>query len=400
MLRRLWLLFAQATTVGLAALFIVATLRPEWLRGAPPVVSTPVSGNVSIQQVAIADPANRAAGTTSYADAARRAMGAVVSVYTTKEVRRDQSDDSFTERPFGARRRPNERSFNLGSGVIATADGYVLTNNHVVEAAEQIAVKLPDGREVDAQLVGADPESDLAVLKVSLANLPAITFGRSEALRVGDVVLAIGNPFDVGQTVTMGIVSALGRNDLRINPYENFIQTDAAINQGNSGGALIDASGTLVGINSAIFSRTGDSVGIGFAIPTSIVTQVMDQLIKTGKVTRGYFGVEPDDVPPPDHREGMSKLRRRLPWAIWTFILIAFSMGWLGWDWLRADTYDQTVIAQSLAMAIIFLSFVVVTGMSGQVSLMQASFERSMAHIAAAFGADRLCRQQEIHVRR
>jgi len=298
MVRRLWLLFAQATTVGLAALFIVATLRPEWLRGASPVVSTPVSGNVSIQQIVVPDPANRAAGTTSYADAARRAMGAVVSVYTTKEVRRDQGEGALTERPFGARRRPNERSLNLGSGVIATADGYVLTNNHVVEAAEQIAVKLPDGREVDAQLVGADPDSDLAVLKVTLANLPAITFGRSEALRVGDVVLAIGNPFDVGQTVTMGIVSALGRNDLNISTYQNFIQTDAAINQGNSGGALIDSAGTLVGINSAILSRTGESVGIGFAIPTSIVTEVMDQLIRTGKVTRGFFGVEPDDVTP------------------------------------------------------------------------------------------------------
>lgn len=297
MLRRLWLLFAQATTIGLAALFIVATLRPEWLRGAPQVVSTPVAGSVSIQQVALSEPANRNASITSYAEAARRAMGAVVSVYTTKEMRRGQGDDAFSERLFG-RRHPNERSFNLGSGVIATADGYVLTNNHVVEAAEQIAVKLPDGRETDAQLVGADPESDLAVLKVSLEGLPAITFGRSESLRVGDVVLAIGNPFDVGQTVTMGIVSALGRNDLRINPYENFIQTDAAINQGNSGGALIDAGGTLVGINSAIFSRTGDSVGIGFAIPTSIVTQVMDQLIKNGRVTRGYFGVEPDDVTP------------------------------------------------------------------------------------------------------
>jgi serine protease DegQ len=300
MLRRLWLLFAQATTVGLAALFVVATLKPEWLRSGPPVVSTPVAGNVSIQQVALPEGNNRApAGPASYADAARRAMGAVVSVYTTKEMRRERGggEDPFGDRLFG-RRNPGERSFNLGSGVIATSDGYVLTNNHVVEAAEQIAVKLPDGRELDAQLVGADPESDLAVLKVGLTNLPAITFGRSEALRVGDVVLAIGNPFDVGQTVTMGIVSALGRNELRINPYENFIQTDAAINQGNSGGALIDASGTLVGINSAIFSRTGDSVGIGFAIPTSIVTQVMDQLIKNGKVTRGYFGVEPDDVTP------------------------------------------------------------------------------------------------------
>jgi serine protease DegQ len=298
MLRRLWLLFAQATTVGLAALFIVATLRPGWLRGAPAVVSAPASGGVAIQQVALPEPANRGGSPTSYADAARRAMGAVVSVYTTKEMRHGQSDDSFADRFFGLRGHPNERSFNLGSGVIATGDGYVLTNNHVIEAAEQIAVKLPDGREIEAQLVGADPESDLAVLKVALSNLPAITFGRSESLRVGDVVLAIGNPFDVGQTVTMGIVSALGRNDLRINPYENFIQTDAAINQGNSGGALIDAGGTLVGINSAIFSRTGDSVGIGFAIPTSLVTQVMSQLIKNGKVTRGYFGVEPDDVTP------------------------------------------------------------------------------------------------------
>jgi serine protease DegQ len=297
MLRRLWLLFAQATTVGLAALFVVATLKPEWLHGASPVVSTPVAG-VSIQQVALPDTAGRpVAAPSSYADAAKRAMGAVVSVYTTKEVRRDRSEDPFTDRLFG-RRNPSERSFNLGSGVIATSDGYVLTNNHVIEAAEQIAVKLPDGREVDAQLVGADPESDLAVLKVALTNLPAITFGRSESLRVGDVVLAIGNPFDLGQTVTMGIVSALGRSELRANTYENFIQTDAAINQGNSGGALIDAAGSLVGINSAIFSRTGDSVGIGFAIPTSLVTQVMDQLIKTGKVTRGYFGVEPDDVTP------------------------------------------------------------------------------------------------------
>ncbi|HXF46933.1 MAG TPA: trypsin-like peptidase domain-containing protein [Burkholderiaceae bacterium] len=296
MLRRLWLLFAQATTIGLAALFIVATLKPEWLRKAPPVVSTPLTENVAIQRAATPEAGERVAAVQSYAEAARRAMPAVVSVYTTKELRRGPSDDPLFERFFG--NRGGERSFNLGSGVIATADGYILTNNHVVEAADQIAVKLADGREVEAQAVGADPETDLAVLKVPLTDLPAITFGRAENLKVGDVVLAIGNPFDVGQTVTMGIVSALGRNDLGINRYENFIQTDAAINQGNSGGALVDTNGLLVGINSAIYSRTGGSVGIGFAIPASIVTQVMEQLIRTGKVTRGYFGIEPGDVTP------------------------------------------------------------------------------------------------------
>jgi Do/DeqQ family serine protease len=187
---------------------------------------------------------------------------------------------------------------SLGSGVIATADGYVLTNNHVVQAADQIAVALADGRQFDARLIGSDPESDLAVLKIEAKDLPVITFGRSDALKVGDVVLAIGNPFDVGQTVTMGIVSALGRTNLGINTFENFIQTDAAINQGNSGGALVDSAGNLVGINTAIFSRTGGSIGIGFAIPSMLVTQVMDQLVASGKVVRGYFGVEPDDITP------------------------------------------------------------------------------------------------------
>jgi serine protease DegQ len=174
----------------------------------------------------------------------------------------------------------------------------VLTNNHVVQAADEIAVALSDGRQVEARLVGADPESDLAVLKIDAKELPVITFGRSDSLKVGDVVLAIGNPFDVGQTVTMGIVSALGRTNLGINTFENFIQTDAAINQGNSGGALVDSNGHLVGINTAIFSRTGGSIGIGFAIPSTLVVQVMDQLIKTGKVVRGYFGVEPEDLTP------------------------------------------------------------------------------------------------------
>ncbi len=299
MLRRLWLLFAQATTVGLALLFIVSTLRPEWLQRSPAVLPTP-TGNVAIQQVAPGGPAARSEPAGSYAEAARRAMPSVVSIYTTKEVRRTpQFDDPLFERFFGERLRGGpERIASLGSGVIANADGYVLTNHHVVQAADEIAVALPDGRKLPAQLIGADPETDLALLRIEAPGLPAITFGRSESLSVGDIVLAIGNPFDVGQTVTMGIVSALGRNNLGINRYENFIQTDAAINQGNSGGALIDTRGHLVGINTAIFSRTGGSIGIGFAIPTTLITDVLDQLIKSGKVVRGYFGIEPEDITP------------------------------------------------------------------------------------------------------
>jgi serine protease DegQ len=263
------------------------------------VLSTPVSNEVSIRQVAPQEGTPRAPA-ASYADAAQRAMPAVVSVYTTKEIRRGPySDDPFFERFFGDRfRQQAERVTSLGSGVIATADGYVLTNNHVVQAADEILVALGDGRRVEAKLVGADPETDLAVLRIDAPNLPVITFGRSEDLRVGDVVLAIGNPFNVGQTVTMGIVSALGRTGLDLSRYESYIQTDAAINQGNSGGALVDTHGNLVGINTAIFSRSGGSIGIGFAIPTTIITQVMEQLIKTGKVVRGYFGIEPEDITP------------------------------------------------------------------------------------------------------
>jgi len=298
MLRRLWLIFAQATTVGLALLFIVSTLRPEWLSRSTPPRPTATTTGLAIKQVAVEGP--RAAALTSYADAVRLATPAVVNVYTTKEVdRRGAPEDPLYRYFFGDPRGGADKVASLGSGVVATADGYVLTNNHVVQAADEIAVALADGRQFEATLVGADPESDVAVLKIDARELPAITFGRSESLHVGDVVLAIGNPFDVGQTVTMGIVSALGRTNLGINTFENFIQTDAAINQGNSGGALVDASGNLVGINTAIFSRTGGgSIGIGFAIPAALVTQVMEQLIKTGKVVRGYFGVEPEDITP------------------------------------------------------------------------------------------------------
>jgi serine protease DegQ len=299
MLRRLWLTFAQATTVGLALLFIVTTLRPEWLArstgGATPAAG---SAGIAIKQVTTPD-TPRVNALTSYAEAVRQAAPAVVNVYTTKEVqRRGAPDDPLYRYFFGNARGGPERVASLGSGVIANANGYVLTNNHVVQAADEIAVALSDGRQVEAKLVGADPESDLAVLKIEAKDLPVITFGRSDSLNVGDVVLAIGNPFDVGQTVTMGIVSALGRSDLGINTFENFIQTDAAINQGNSGGALVDSNGHLVGINTAIFSQSGGSVGIGFAIPSALVVQVMDQLVRSGKVVRGFFGVEPEDLTP------------------------------------------------------------------------------------------------------
>ena len=286
MLRRLWLLFAQAVTVGLACLFIVVTLKPKWLKSAP------------VGSTVTAETAPRAP-LGSFSPAVQRALPAVVSIYTTKEIRRPRSEDPLLERFFGDRLRARpDRQLGLGSGVIATADGYVLTNNHVVQAADEILVALADGRRVEAKVVGTDPETDLAVLRIDAPNLPAVTFGRSENLAIGDIVLAIGNPFDVGQTVTMGIVSALGRKGLDLNLYESFIQTDAAINQGNSGGALVDANGNLVGINAAIYSGTGMSIGIGFAIPTTIITQVMDQLIKTGKVVRGYFGIEVGDITP------------------------------------------------------------------------------------------------------
>ena len=306
MLRRIWMIFAQATTVGLALLFVVATLKPQWLAREPAapqasaVPAAPTAGVASaILQVAANEPVNRANAIGSYADAVARAMPAVVNVYTAKQIARGSAEDPIARQFFGESTNPEPQSVaRLGSGVIVTSDGYVLTNNHVVQAADEIAVALGDGRRVNARLVGADPETDLAVLKIDLPDLPVMTFGRSETLKVGDVVLAIGNPFDVGQTVTMGIVSALGRSNLGINTFENFIQTDAAINEGNSGGALVDSNGHLVGINTAIFSRTGGSIGIGFAIPTSIVTQVMGQIVQNGRVRRGYFGIELYDITP------------------------------------------------------------------------------------------------------
>ena len=294
---RLWLIFAQAATVAVAVLFVVSTFRPEWLpaRTGAPVLSASPPGASG----AVPTPARRA----SYHDAVQRAMPSVVNIFTSKDVRSPRHpllNDPIFRRFFGDQ-LPDEaqRASSLGSGVIVSSGGYVLTNHHVVEAADEIEVALADGKKLLAKVVGNDPDTDLAVLRVNAEGLPAISFGSSQAVQVGDVVLAIGNPFGVGQTVTGGIVSALGRNQLGINTFENFIQTDAAINPGNSGGALVDASGNLIGINTAIFSRSGGSIGIGFAIPVSTAKMVLDQIVKSGSVTRGWIGVEVQEITPP-----------------------------------------------------------------------------------------------------
>jgi serine protease DegQ len=233
-------------------------------------------------------------------------MPSVVNVFSSKEVKADPRTHPFLDDPVFRRffgdtfdKDDSQRASSLGSGVIVSPAGFILTNNHVIDSADSVQVALSDGRSLGARVIGTDPETDLAVVKVESGEpLPAITLGNDEGLRVGDVVLAIGNPFGVGQTVTMGIVSAVGRTGLGINTFENFIQTDAAINQGNSGGALVDTSGHLVGVNSAILSRTGGSIGIGFAIPVSTARQVMEQIIASGAVTRGFIGVEAQEITP------------------------------------------------------------------------------------------------------
>ncbi len=289
---RLWLIFSQAATVCVAVLFVLSTFKPQWL---PESLGRPV---VVLQGAPRA--AEPAARVDSYSDAVRRATPSVVNVFTSKEIRAPRHpffNDPLFRRFFGDQVPEDpQRAVSLGSGVIVSAAGYILTNEHVVEAADEIQVALPTGKTLLAKIVGTDPDTDLAVLRVDASGLKAITFGSSDSLRVGDVVLAIGNPFGVGQTVTSGIVSALGRSGLHINTFENFIQTDAAINPGNSGGALIDARGELIGINTAIYSRTGGSMGIGFAVPASTAQMVMEQIIRTGSVTRGWIGVEVQPV--------------------------------------------------------------------------------------------------------
>lgn len=293
-MRKLWLIFAQTVTVALAVLFVVGTLKPEWLGRHPAVVE--------LQEAAPAGGGMGGAGYASFRDAARKALPAVVHIYTTQAVKTPRHpllDDPIFRHFFGDRQEGQpRRNSGLGSGVIVSPNGYILTNFHVVEAADDIKVALLDGSAHKAKLIGSDPESDLAVLQIKADKLPAITFGAAENIQVGDVVLAIGNPFGVGQTVTMGIVSALGRSHLGINTFENFIQTDAAINPGNSGGALVDAGGNLIGINTAIYSRTGGSLGIGFAIPASSAKSIMDQIIQNGSVIRGWIGVEAQEITP------------------------------------------------------------------------------------------------------
>ncbi len=296
-MRRLWLLFAQTVTVGLALWFIVATLKPEWLNQSSHQIQ------IDSESVSIRESSEPTSSQNTYRLAAQHAMPSVVNIFTTKAARQSPhplSNDPLFRHFFGDAdpKQPDDKQFSLGSGVIVSPEGYILTNNHVIESADEIEVALADGRKVSAKLIGTDPETDLAVIKIGLKNLPAITLGRLESTRVGDVVLAIGNPFGVGQTVTMGIVSALGRNHLGINTFENFIQTDAAINPGNSGGALVDSAGNLLGINTAIYSRSGGSMGIGFAIPVTTVKNVMEAIIKNGQVVRGWIGVEPQDITP------------------------------------------------------------------------------------------------------
>ena len=294
-MRKLWLLFAQAVTLTLAALFVVSLVKPDWLAWRAQVVEV----RESAAPLAVLTPATSAR--LSFSDAARRAIPAVVNISATREVKRRNPllEDPAFQRFFGERfSLPNETQLSLGSGVIVSREGYILTNDHVVEGVSDIKVTLFDGRVVPGKIVGSDPDTDLAVVRVNAAGLTPITFGQSDQAKVGDVVLAIGDPFSVGQTVTMGIISAVGRELGPSTPFSNFIQTDAAINPGNSGGALVDTNGNLIGVNTLIFSRSGGYQGIGFAIPVSLAKKVMEQIIETGTVTRGWFGVEVADITP------------------------------------------------------------------------------------------------------
>jgi serine protease DegQ len=295
-MRKLWLVFAQAVTLTLAVLFVVSLVKPDWLAWRAQVVEVREAPAQAVAPVSL--PPGRP---FSFSEAARKAIPSVVNISATRQVRRRNPllDDPAFQRFFGERfQLPPETQLSLGSGVIVSREGYILTNDHVVEGVTDIQVTLHDGRTLVGKVVGTDPETDLAVVRVPATNLTAITFGHSDQANVGDVVLAIGDPFSVGQTVTMGIVSAVGREIGTANPFGSFIQTDAAINPGNSGGALVDTAGNLIGINTLIFSRSGGYQGIGFAIPVSLAKRVLEQIIETGTVTRGWFGVDVADITP------------------------------------------------------------------------------------------------------
>ena len=303
-MRRLWLIFAEFVAITLAVVFVVTLIRPDWNPWRHNVVEIRESG---LSPGSLQTAGNQGSLRQSYADAAKRAMQSVVNISSSREVRTRRNpliNDPLLRRFFGQPEEPGddtELQGSLGSGVIISADekgSYVLTNDHVVSGSSEIQLAFADGRVIPARVVGTDPETDLAVLRVESKGLTPITLGQSEKSQVGDVVLAIGDPFGVGQTVTMGIISGLARNRLGVNRYENFIQTDAAINPGNSGGALVDINGNLIGINSVIYSRTGGSLGIGFAIPVSMAKDVMEQIIAQGSVTRGFIGIAPQDITP------------------------------------------------------------------------------------------------------
>jgi Do/DeqQ family serine protease len=287
-MKRYWLLFSQVVTVLFAVWFVLVTLKPEWLNRRP-----------SLQGVTLLEAASNAPGAVmpgSMSPAAKRAAPAVVSIATTQARTAHPMANDPWFRFFYGDREDNSPQMGLGSGVIVSPEGYILTNNHVVEGAQEIEVTLSDSRRTTAKVIGTDPDTDLAVLRITLDRLPVIAMGNSDNVQVGDKALAIGNPFGVGQTVTGGIISALGRNQLGINTFENFIQTDAAINPGNSGGALVDVNGSLLGINTAIYSRSGGNMGIGFAIPVNTARQVLEGLVRDGQVTRGWIGVEPIEL--------------------------------------------------------------------------------------------------------
>jgi len=297
-MRRLWLVFAQVVTATLGAIFVVSLVKPEWVpwRGGSNVVEIRESAGAPVAAVVAAAPGRP----LSFSEAARKAVSSVVNISATKQVRRRSPllEDPVLRRFFGERFNVPETQLSLGSGVIVSREGFLLTNSHVVEGVTEIQVTLNDGRTAPGKVVGSDPETDLAVVRITAPGLTPITFGQSDQLKVGDIVLAIGDPFSVGQTVTMGIVSAVGREIGAANPFGSFIQTDAAINPGNSGGALVDTAGNLVGINTLIYSRTGGYQGIGFAIPAGLARRVMEQIIETGSVIRGWFGVEVANITP------------------------------------------------------------------------------------------------------